>query len=166
MLTFYVKNGNILAEDRNGCLHGEDDGKFVAKTDTDKKAYDSKDNFGELKKKVENKTKRQPDETIPKSIGAKWANEEIIMPDGSIANFVEGSKVTHREVFAGAGVKTPIRDIDRLVKQYPKSEAKLWQKVKGHARLIQDGEEFDAEIHWYEEPSVGRVETKHKKYLE
>ncbi|MBE7089312.1 MAG: hypothetical protein E7362_00740 [Clostridiales bacterium] len=42
----------MATEDRNGCLHGEDDGKFVAKTDTDKKAYDSKDNFSELKKKV------------------------------------------------------------------------------------------------------------------
>ena len=42
----------MATEDRNGCLHGEDDGKFVAKTNTDKKAYDSKDDFGELKKKV------------------------------------------------------------------------------------------------------------------
>ena len=71
-----------------------------------------------------------PDETIPKSVGAKWANEYIAMPDGTKAKFVEGSKVTNKEVFAGKGTKHPIRDIDRLVIQYPNTKRSLWQKVK------------------------------------
>ena len=155
----------MATEDRNGCLHGEKDGKFVAKDKTKSKAYDSKDNFSELKKRVnKSDTIKLSDEVIPRSVGAKWINEEILMPDGSFANFVEGSKVT-REVFAGNGTRNKIRDIDRLVNTYPKTKKELWQKVKGIARLVQDGEEFNAEIHWYEEPSLGRVEVKFKKEL-
>ena len=149
----------MAIEDKDGRLHGEEDGKFVPKGKTKVKPYDSKDKLQELKRRI-----KQQDEKLPKSVGAKWANEDILMPDGSIANFAEGSKVT-REVFAGKGTKTPIRDIERLVKEYPNSKAEQWQKVKGNATLVQDGEEFRAEIHWYEEPSVGRVKTKFKKEL-
>ena len=106
-----------------------------------------------------------PDETIPKSVGAKWVNEEIYMPDGSKAKFVEGSKITHKEVFAGKGTKTPIRDIERLVKEYPGSKTELWQKVKGRAEIDWKGEQIKADVHWYEEPSIGRVEVKFKKEL-
>lgn len=50
----------MATKDRNGCLHGEEDGKFVSKGKTETKGYDSKDNFGELNKRVRNskKTKR------------------------------------------------------------------------------------------------------------
>ena len=149
----------MATEDRNGCLHGDDDGKFVSKGDNSK-AYNSQDNLGELKKKI-----RLPDENIPKSIGAKWANEDILMPDGTTAKFVEGSKITHKEVFADKGTKTPIRDIERLVKEYPNSKAELWQKIKGRAELEWNGEQIKAEVHWYEEPNIGRVEGKSKKEL-
>lgn len=87
------------------------------------------------------------------------------MPDGTKAKFVEGSKITHKEVFAGKGTKTPIRDIERLVKEYPNSKAELWQKVKGLGELEWNSEHIKAEIHWYEEPSIGRVEVKFKKEL-
>ena len=60
-----------------------------------------------------------PDETLPHSIGAKWANYDISMPDGTKAKFQEGSKLTHKEVFAGSGTKKAIRDVDRLIKEYP-----------------------------------------------
>lgn len=43
----------MATEDRNGCLHGEKDGKFVSKDKTESKAYDSKDDFSELKKGIE-----------------------------------------------------------------------------------------------------------------
>ena len=114
---------------------------------------------------MNNDTIKLPDETIPKSVGAKWLNEEITMPDGTTAKFVEGSKITHKEVFAGKGTKTPIRDIERLVDKYPNSKAELWQKVKGRAELEWNGEQIKAEIHWYEEPNIGRVEAKSKKEL-
>ena len=106
-----------------------------------------------------------PDEQLPFSLGAKWVNEEIKMPDGTTAKFVEGSKIINKQVFAGKGTKTPIRDIERLVKTYSKSKAENWQKVKGIAKLDLDGEYIKGEIHWYEEPSVGRVEVKYKKKI-
>ena len=106
-----------------------------------------------------------PDEMLPRSVGAKWSNEEISMPDGTIAKFVEGSKITHKEVFAGAGIKKPIRDIERLIKDYPGTKRELWQKVKGRANILWKGEEIKAEIHWYQEPSAGRKEIKFKKEI-
>ena len=156
----------MAKEDKNGCLHGDKDGKFVSKNKTENKPYDSKDNFGELKKKV-NKPNiiDLPDEQIPKSLGAQWKNEEVSMPDGSIAKFVEGGKITHKQVFAGKGTKKPIRDVERLTREYPKSKSNLWQKVKGRAYLDLGGEYIYSEIHWYEEPSIGKVEIKFKKEL-
>lgn len=106
-----------------------------------------------------------PDEYLPCSVGARWANEEVGMPDGTKAKFVEGSKLTHIEVFAGAGTKKPIRDIERLVADYPGTQSHLWRKVKAHALLLWKGEEIPSEVHWYDEPSVGKKEIKFKKEL-
>ena len=74
-----------------------------------------------------------PDEQLPFSLGAKWANKDISMPNGEIAHFVENSKIINKQVFAGKGTKTPIRDIERLVNQYPNTKAENWQKVKSGA---------------------------------
>ncbi len=68
-----------------------------------------------------------PDEQLPRSLSARWANEDIKMPDGTIAHFVEGSKLQNKQAFAGAGTKKPIRDIERLVNKYG-GEEKNWQK--------------------------------------
>lgn len=105
-----------------------------------------------------------PDETLPKSVGAKWGNYEIVMPDGSIARFVKGSKIQDKEVFAGYGTRTPIRMVDWLNKKYGVKSNK-WQKIKAKARIENNGEEVFAEVHWYEENTVGKVEFKFKKYL-
>lgn len=106
-----------------------------------------------------------PDEILPRSIGARWSNEDISMPDGTIAHFQEGSKITHKEVFAGKGCKIEIRDVERLTKKFPGTKAELWQKVKGRAEIVWGTEYLKAEIHWYEEPSVGKQEIKYKKEL-
>ncbi len=101
------------------------------------------------------------DEPIPRSLSAKAKNYDIRMPDGSVARIAEGTYITRKQVFAGAGTKKPIRDIYRLVRQYGGSPEK-WVKIKAHATLEQNGKSFDAEIHWYEEPTVGKVELKVK----
>lgn len=64
-------------------------------------------------------------------------------------------------MFAGKGTKTPIRDVARLVLTYG-GKAEEWQKIKGFGTLEIDGKSFEAEIHWYEEPSVGKKELKSK----
>lgn len=105
-----------------------------------------------------------PDEQLPRSVGAKWENADIFMPDGSIAHFVEGTKLQDKEVFAGKGCHRKIDVIDRLVDKYPGSDADEWQKVKGTAYIeLPTGETIQAEIHWYEEPTVGKVDFKFKE---
>jgi hypothetical protein len=43
-----------------------------------------------------------------------------------------------------------------------------WRKLKGFARVRfpDDGEEFEAELHWYEAHGIGRVEMKIKDLLD
>lgn len=61
-------------------------------------------------------------------------------------------------------VNTSIRELDRLRKEYGGTR---WRKLKGVAfvRTV-DGEEFWAEIHWYECHGIGRRDTKVAKELE
>ena len=46
----------MAIEDKDGRLHGDEDGKFVPKDKIEAQAYDSKDNFSELKNRVSNQT--------------------------------------------------------------------------------------------------------------
>ncbi|MDE6870008.1 MAG: hypothetical protein K2J75_04695 [Clostridia bacterium] len=68
----------------------------------------------------------------------------------------------HKEVFAGKGTRTPIRDVERLVNTYG-GRAENWQKIKATGILEQYGKSFEAKIHWYEEPTVGKQEIKYKR---
>ena len=105
------------------------------------------------------------DEQLPIFIGAMWANEEIAMPDGTVAKFAEGSKIFNKQVFVGKGCKRKIDCVDILVSKYGGKENE-WKKVKGVADIVTSQvEEIRCEIHWYEEPNVGRVEAKYKKLL-
>ena len=107
---------------------------------------------------------RLPDEILPRSVGAKWSNYEIKMPDGSTAKFVEGKSIQNKHPFAGYGTRVPIRDIERLNRQYNVNSIK-WQKVKAEAYVETMGEEIYCEIHWYEEETIGKVEFKFKREL-
>lgn len=101
------------------------------------------------------------DEPIPRSLSAKAKNYDIRMPDGSVAHLQEGTRITNKQIFAGAGTKTPIRDVDRLVSRYG-GEADKWTKVKAYAILNHNGKTGKSEIHWYEEPTSGKQEMKLK----
>ena len=104
-----------------------------------------------------------PDETLPRSVGARWANYDIQMPDGSVAHFQEGSKLHHKEVFAGKGCKRKIDQVDMLVERYG-GKAEEWQKVKAIGTIVKEnGEIEEVEVHWYEEPTVGKINLKYKR---
>lgn len=105
-----------------------------------------------------------PDEQLPRSVGAKWENADIFMPDGSIAHFVEGTKLQDKEVFAGKGCRRKIDVIDRLVSKYPGSAADEWQKVKATATIVWRDVSDQAEIHWYEEATIGKIDFKFKRW--
>ena len=103
-----------------------------------------------------------PDEQLPRSLGAKWMNYDILMPDGTLGHFLEGSKLHHKEVFAGKGCKRKIDQIDMLVSNFGGSPNE-WQKVKAIGAVVGlDGNVQDEEVHWYQEPTVGWVLLKVK----
>ncbi len=103
-----------------------------------------------------------PDEILPRSIGARWANYEILMADGTVARFQEGTKLHHKEIIAGRGNKRKIDEIDRLVSKYG-GKTDDWVKVKAFGTIVKpNGEIEEIEIHWYEEPTVGKVKLKEK----
>ena len=58
-------------------------------------------------------------------------------------------------------VGSSIRDIEWLRKTYGGGR---WRKLKGFARIrfLDNGEEFEAELHWYEAHGIGKVEMKIK----
>lgn len=142
------------------------DGKFTDKLKNAVRKYSDepeKDlaNMG-IGRDKESDTYSLPDEILPNSLSAKWINEDIKMPDGTVAHFVEGSKLHNIEVFAGKGTKKPIRDVERLVKTYG-GKAEDWQKVKGFGTIVLgNGETEDAELHWYQCFNIGKKEIKAK----
>ena len=79
-----------------------------------------------------------PDETLPHSVGAKWANYEIDMGDGTFAKFQDGSKLQDKEVFAGKGCRRVIDEEDRLIRQYGGKRGQ-WKKVKAKATVVWKG---------------------------
>lgn len=141
----------------------EKDGRFADKNEAVSRYKNI--SIAELKKQqaieIEADTISLPDEEVPRSVGAKWRNYDVLMPDGRTAHLAEGSKLQNKEVFAGKGCKRKIDDIERLVRSYG-GKAENWQKVKAIGTIVCDGEEEKVELHWYEESSVGKVEFKAK----
>jgi hypothetical protein len=72
------------------------------------------------------------------------------------------SKIEGVEIIA---VGNKIRDLKWLQKTYGRGR---WRKLKGFARIqfLDDGEEFEAEVHWYEAHSIGKVEMKIKELFD
>jgi len=102
-----------------------------------------------------------PDIQIGRSVGAKFKNYDIETPDGDIIQLTEGSRITNVEVMAGKGRNRQIDIKDVLVDKYG-GNADEWQKVKGLGYVDVGGESYRAELHWYQEPTVGKVEWKLK----
>lgn len=104
---------------------------------------------------------------IGKSLGAKAKNYEVIdKRTGIIYQFVEGTKIKNPTVFAGyRGIKPLNQDvIDGLVREFGGNGNK-WQHAKGIAILNVDGEEIKAEVHWFQEETVGKVKFKVKEWI-
>ncbi|MCL2095986.1 MAG: hypothetical protein FWH10_03690 [Oscillospiraceae bacterium] len=104
---------------------------------------------------------RLPDIEVGRSLGAKFRNYDIMLPDGEIANLTEGSIITNIEVIAGKGKNRKIDIADTLVGVFG-GEIYEWQKVKGIGYIDFGGISFKAELHWYQEPTIGKVWWKIK----
>lgn len=77
-------------------------------------------------------------------------------------NFEVISKITDIEIIA---VSSKIRDLEWLQKTYGWGR---WRKLKGFARVrfLDDGEEFEAERHWYQAQGIGKVQMKIKELFD
>ena len=104
-------------------------------------------------------------ETIGHSLGSKAKNYDIFNPStGDILHLAEGTRITQpkNHIIAGAGRERQIDCIDWLVDKYGGDMVK-WTKEKGFGVVVDEYGEFrNVELHWYQEPSVGKVEMKIK----
>lgn len=122
-------------------------------------------------------TKAQNTDTIPikdthivKSLSAKGKNYKVINKETGIEyEFLPGTKIQNSEVFAGKGTRHPLHDgvAEGLTEQYGGTPSK-WQHAKGIGVLVdqESGEEFRAEVHWFQEETVGKVGFKVKREIE
>ena len=104
-------------------------------------------------------------ERIGRSVGAKAKNYAVYDPQtGSFIKLAEGTPLTQpkNHVMAGKGRDRQIDCIDWLLDKYG-GDALQWTKEKGFG-FVEDeyGEIHRVEIHWYQEPGVGKVEMKLK----
>ena len=103
--------------------------------------------------------------SIPRSLGARAMNYKVLLPNGSYTTFSEGTRITNVKVIAGKGRDRQIDEIDNLLDRFG-GDAFEWKKMKGIGYAEYDGESVRAEVHWYEEPNVGRCKFKVKEFLE
>jgi hypothetical protein len=76
-------------------------------------------------------------------------------------NFEIISNIEKIEIIA---VNNSIRDLKRLKKIYG---GERWRKLKGIATIVlEDGNTYQAELHWYEAHGIGKKEIKIKTILE
>jgi len=92
---------------------------------------------------------------------------DIIGPDGTIYNFVHGTKIQNVTVFAGKDTKFPLHDgvSEGLTKELG-GKPENWQHAKGIGVLDDAGEERKAEVHWFQEKTVGKVKFKVKEWID
>lgn len=105
---------------------------------------------------------------IEKSVGSKSKNYRVMDPlSGNHYTLTEGSKIQNSTVFAGKGGVKQLspQTLSGLVEQVG-GRASDWQHCKGIGMINYHGENRKAEIHWFQEPTVGKHKFKIKKWLE
>jgi hypothetical protein len=93
------------------------------------------------------------------------AFEDVFVRGHGRFKLVKGSKVTHIYSFAGKGTKRTV-DIEKgLMKRFG-GKAGHWQHTTGNGVINYKGSKRAAEIHWFQENSVGIKLPKVKRWLE
>ena len=104
-------------------------------------------------------------EEIGRSVGAKARNYDIYnSATGKYMHLTEGTRIIQpkNHVIAGKGRNNQIDIIDLLLDRY-QGDPLEWTKEKGFGYVDDEfGDSRFVEIHWYQEPSVGKVEFKIK----
>lgn len=104
-------------------------------------------------------------ETVERSVGAKSKNYAVYNPrTWDFTKLAEGTRITQpkNHVMAGKGRDRQIDCIDWLVDKHGGNPVE-WTKEKGFGYVEDEyGETHRVELHWYQEPTVGKVEMKIK----
>lgn len=104
-------------------------------------------------------------ETIGRSVGAKAKNYKVYNPvTGEDMPLTEDSRITQpkNHIMAGKGRDRQIDQIQFLLDKYG-GDPLEWTKEKGFGYVDDEyGESHFVELHWYQEPSVGKVRMKIK----
>ena len=109
---------------------------------------------------------KRSDITLPKSVGAKWSNYDVMdLETGDYYHFQEGSRITNVQVFAGKGVKTPYRNAEKMAARYG-GAAEDWKHVKGFGILETEDGPISVEVHWSECKNYGKHEFFIKRYVD
>gem|GEM_PF-615295 len=125
---------------------------------------------GKSAKKVDKSEKldiiKLEDIEVGKSVGAKAKNYEILDPStGEYFKFAEGTKIQNAEVFAGKGCKKALdKAVAEGLEKQIGGKADNWQHAKGHGIIDYYGEERPAEVHWFQEKTVGKHKFKIKRW--
>lgn len=108
------------------------------------------------------------DDFIGRSVGAKAKNYDVVdKKSGIIYNLLEGSHLQDSTVFAGKGVRTPLKPevVEGLCQEYG-GTPESWQHAKGTAELTDGDEVRKAEVHWFQSEGIGKVKFKVKRWID
>ena len=84
---------------------------------------------------------------------------------GEVFHFVEGTRIQNSQVFAGKGGVKPLRpEVAEGLEEQIGGKASRWQHCKGYGILDFYGEDRSAEVHWFQEESVGKHKFKIKRW--
>lgn len=160
--------------DANGKLHDGNNGWFKSEgasspTKEEANKMDSSELRQSLVQYLDEKdaiTIKLPDIQLPRSIGAKWRNEEVMdLATGNKYKFVEGSKLQDVEVFCGHGTKSIYQDAYKYADKFGGFPDE-WQHAKAVAELETDEGVQKAEVHWSQHPKYGKREFFIKRWID
>lgn len=119
-----------------------------------------------LTKERENGSIQSSLKTIGRNGGTLRAEEfpAIRNKDGKMLHAKEGTKVTKIYTFAGKNAKNSLRIESQLLKIGGRKGE--WQHTTGDVQITVNGVVKTAEVHWFQEPSVGIVGAKVKRWRE
>jgi hypothetical protein len=105
---------------------------------------------------------------IGRSLGAAAMNYDVRDPrSGRAYRFIEGTTISHVEVFAGKGTRNKLNPkVAHGLSEQVGGRPRDWQHAKGIGTLEYHGHARRAEVHWFQANGVGRVKFKVKEWLD
>lgn len=128
---------------------------------------EGKRRYAKLKEKTGIDLQFFADTSDKKSKKVKWDSYEIAGPEkeGGIFHLTEGSHIKNKHCFAGKDGDDPLDEQTALgLSEQIGGKPENWQHWKGDGVVDYYGEDRKADIHWFEEESVGRHKFKVKEW--